>query len=258
MKVLVITAAGISSRFSRSVGYECLKCLYYEDRAENSILYRLISSNMEYCDKAVIVGGFRYDALSRALEEWFRLSRDGVFGKKILLVKNEHYADYGSGYSLLSGLNKAFEAGADEILFAEGDLYVKPMSFQSVWNAKKDVVTENREPVIASKAVAFYSDQKGHIHYLYDTNHGTLEIREPFTAVRNSGQIWKFTDTVRLQQICRGLSEDEKQGTNLILIQKYFDNRTEEEYERITLSEWLNCNTVEDYQLIKTMEGYRG
>ncbi len=258
MKVLVITAAGISSRFSRSVGYECLKCLYYEDRAENAILYRLISSNIDCCDKVVIVGGFQYDILSKTFEEWFQLSEGGTLGKKLFLVKNEHYADYGSGYSLLSGFNQAFEAGADEILFAEGDLYVNPVSFPSIWESKKDVVTENREPILASKAVVFYSDQKGYIHYLYDTSHGALEIREPFTAVRNSGQIWKFKDIPRLRKICGGLSDEEKRGTNLVLIQKYFDGRTEEEYERILLPEWINCNTVWDYRLIKKMEEHRG
>ena len=120
------------------------------------------------------------------------------------------------------------------------------------------MVTENCEPILASRAVVFYSDQDGYIHYLYDTKHGTLQIQEPFTAIRNSGQIWKFIDITRLEDICRGLSDEEQQGTNLIIVQKYFDIRPEKEYERITLPEWINCNTIEDYQLIRKKEKNAG
>lgn len=258
MKILVITVAGISSRFSQSVGYDCLKCLYYEDTAEHTLLYHLLSSNMDYCDKVVIVGGFQYEVLSKSLNKWFYLPNKQITEKDIILVKNEHYADYGSGYSLLLGLKKAFELGADEILFAEGDLYVKSESFKQIWEAKKDVVTESCEPILASKAVVFYSDQDGYIHYLYDTKHGTLQIQEPFAAIRNSGQIWKFIDIHKLEEICRGLSDEEQQGTNLIIIQKYFAIRPEKEYERITLPEWINCNTIKDYQLIRKKEENAG
>ena len=45
------------------------------------------------------------------------------FSNKILMVENPYYKRYGSGYSLYLGLQKAFETGADEIVFAEGDLY---------------------------------------------------------------------------------------------------------------------------------------
>ena len=42
MKVLIITVAGMSTRFSQSVGAPCLKCLYHEGRAKDSLLYRML------------------------------------------------------------------------------------------------------------------------------------------------------------------------------------------------------------------------
>lgn len=32
MRILLVTVAGLSSRFSQSVGYPCLKCLYHEEK----------------------------------------------------------------------------------------------------------------------------------------------------------------------------------------------------------------------------------
>ncbi|MDE6913302.1 MAG: hypothetical protein K2P35_06360, partial [Lachnospiraceae bacterium] len=94
MKILIVTVAGMSSRFSQSLGHSCLKCLYYENHIEDSLLYTMLHQDRTF-DYYVIVGGFMYDDLKAAIEEEFK-----EFGDKILLVKNEHYADYGSGYSL--------------------------------------------------------------------------------------------------------------------------------------------------------------
>ncbi|MGN0639060.1 MAG: DUF6564 domain-containing protein [Huintestinicola sp.] len=249
MKTLIITVAGMATRFSQSVGNECVKCLYYENDFEKSILYRLLKSNYEFCDNVILVGGFRYGELQKAVAE-----KMSGFDKDIILIKNTHFSDYGSGYSLLLGLQKAFELGADEIVFAEGDLYVRPETFEKVWSAFGDVLTANCEAIFASKAVAFYSDVNGFIHYIFDSNHGALEIKEPFTSIRNSAQIWKFKDTVKLNHICSSLSETEQQGTNLVIIQKYFENRTADDYELLTVRDWINCNTVEDYRNIRKME----
>ena len=53
------------------------------------------------------------------------------------MVENPYYKRYGSGYSLYIGLQKAFETGADEILFAEGDLHLSTNDYKKVCNAKK-------------------------------------------------------------------------------------------------------------------------
>lgn len=245
MKALILTVAGMSTRFSQSVGHERVKCIYYETDIKTCILSRLLQSNQKYCDIAIIVGGFKFDELNQCIDREFA-------GKyNIITVENEHYFDYGSNYSLLLGLEKAFELGADEIVFSEGDLYVKPDAFTKIWCDDRDVITANLEPIDASKSVAFYYDTKGQIHYIFDSSHGTLEINEPFTTIRNSGQIWKFKNINMLKDICTNLTEEEKQqGTNLIIVQKYFGRKKRETYSVIDIKEWINCNTVDDFRRI--------
>lgn len=239
MKALIVTVAGLSSRFGQSLGYPCLKCLYQGKQNTDSLLCRLI--NLYDFDRYIIVGGYRFDELKKAAEEKFGQKRD-----KILLVKNEKYEEYGSGYSLYLGLQEAVKSDFTEVVFAEGDLLVDRETFETVCEAKTDVITVNREPILAQKAVACYFDQKNGIHYIYDTAHSYLEIREPFTAIYNSGQIWKFAQPKLLRNVMGLLREDEWTGTNLVLIQAYFSRCANPEIQ--TFQYWVNCNTVQDYE----------
>lgn len=75
--------------------------------------------------------------------------------REICLVYNEKFSEYGSGYSLFLGLKKALELCADEVVFAEGDLYVDRQSYMSVYRATGGVVTCNNEPISADRSVAF-------------------------------------------------------------------------------------------------------
>lgn len=242
MKSLVVTVAGIASRFSESVGFPCLKCLYHENDIKESLLWRMLHGG-ETFDRYYIVGGFRYEELEQAVNMHFADLRD-----RIVLVRNEQYREYGSGYSLYLGLLEALKCEFDELVFAEGDLWVDQPSFDRVCRADKDVVTSNKEAILADRAVVFYYDLAERLHYLYDTAHGSLEIKEPFLAVYNSGQIWKFTDRERLRSIVENLREEERQGTNLVIIQNYFGTLPPEAYENVTFGEWLNCNTVADFK----------
>lgn len=246
MKCLIITVAGMSTRFSDSVGEETIKCLYYERRFEECLLYRLIYNDCDYFDKIIIVGGFHYSELMQCMQIHFCELKD-----KIDVIYNKNYKKYGSGYSLYLGLNRACELGASEIVFAEGDLFVSQKEFREVAECCKSVITANFEPIYASKAVAFYFDMTDKIHYIFDVKHGVLEIKEPFTSIRNSGQIWKFTEMDRIRRICSGLLEEEKQGTNLVIIQKYFEVMNLEEYIIYDFHKWINCNKVEDFRNIK-------
>lgn len=250
LKILVITVAGMSSRFSESLGYPCLKCLYHEGGIETSLLYRMLHQDVEF-DYYVIVGGFMYGELEQTVADCF-----GEMQEKIILVKNEHYADYGSCYSLYLALKKIRDMNFDEVVFAEGDLYVDGESFKEVCDRPGNIITYNQEEILASKAVAFYFDQCCRIHYIYDTSHSALEIREPFLGIFNSGQIWKFADRARLRQAIDAVSEKEWKGTNLVLIQKYFGTLKREQYDMVKFKEWINCNTISDYRQI-TESDYR-
>ncbi|MFG6340131.1 MAG: hypothetical protein K1W31_17490 [Lachnospiraceae bacterium] len=248
MKIMIITVAGIASRFSQSLGQPCLKCLYHKTDIKESLLYHMIYQNPEV-DKYIIVGGFKYNALKKAIDLYF-----GELHERIVLLKNERFEEYGSGYSLYLGLKAAADMDYDELVFAEGDLWVDDKSFRRIWEAQDNVLTCNHEAILADKSVAFYYDGEYGIHFIFDTSHSMLEIREPFLGIFNSGQIWKFTDKARVVEVMMRLSPKEWEKTNLGFIQEYFGSLTRSEYEIIALQSWINCNTVEDFEDIEKME----
>lgn len=245
MKVLLITVAGTSSRFRESLGRECLKCIYYEKSYEESLLYRMIRRNTEF-DCYIIVGGFRYEELVGFVNRFMKEIRD-----RIVLVENPFYEQYGSGYSLFVGMKEAIRIDCDELVFAEGDLYVDSAGFDRVCGIRNNVITYNRESILASKAVAFYFDERQGLHYIYDTGHSALHIGEPFLGIFNSGQIWKFYEKGRMVAAFHAIRESEWRGTNLVYIQEYFGRLTDQEYEMVEFSTWINCNTVSDFRNIK-------
>ncbi len=244
MRALLITVAGLSSRFSKSLGMKCLKCIYYEKNPEESLLHRMVCQNQDF-DRYIVVGGFLFEELEDFINCYL-----SDFQDRIVLVENGAYEEYGSGYSLYLGLREAVRLECDELVFAEGDLYVDSASFRKICDARNNVITMNRESIEADKAVAFYYDGNRGIHYIYDTSHSVLEIREPFLGIYNSGQIWKFHDRERLCSVFRSVREEEWHGTNLVFIQKYFENLDSRSYLAVMLDVWINCNTVDDFRKI--------
>ena len=152
---------------------------------------------------------------------------------------------------MYKGIEAVREPG--EITFVEGDLYFAKETFKRVYHSEKSVITINREPIYSNKAVVLYVNADGKPRYLYDTNHQTLTVPEPFKAVFNSGQMWKFKSFNRLHKVVNSLSEKQLQGTNLEIIQAYFSELNAEEYDVVTFNEWYNCNTVEDYNQVRKL-----
>ena len=98
MKYLIITVAGTATRFNRDTEKETLKCLYYKDSPKFALLNQLIKNCGEY-DKYIIVGGYLYSVLEAYVKENLQ-----AYDDRIELVYNEHFKDYGSGYSLYKGI----------------------------------------------------------------------------------------------------------------------------------------------------------
>lgn len=245
MKVLLITAAGLSSRFSESLGHACLKCIYHENSPHEALLYRMIRQNADF-DCYVVVGGFCFDALADFIHQYL-----SDLEKRIVLVKNEMYETYGSGYSLYLGLQEIMNMDYSELVFAEGDLYIDTASFCQVCTTPQNAITYNRESIRANKAVAFYFDIQGKVRYIYDTCHNALEIKEPFTGIFNSGQIWKFVQPELVRHSFSALKESDWIGTNLVFIQHYFGSLSKEDYALLELQTWINCNTITDFRKMK-------
>ena len=241
MRSLIITVAGTSTRFNRDTKEDVLKCLYHIGDPHLSLLYQQVYKAYGSVDEIIIVGGYKFDSLVKFVNEEL-----AEFKPKIKLVFNEHYLDYGSGYSLLNGID-AVSSQADETIFIEGDLFFDQNSLTEIINSDKDVISINNESIKANKAVALYFDANLFPHYLYDTSHSCLSIGEPFTAIYNSGQMWKFVDVKRLREIRMSLTPEQVKGTNLVIIQLYFGKLKEQSITIVPVKDWFNCNTVADY-----------
>jgi len=247
MKILIITVAGMSTRFSKSVGKDVIKCLYNDTSIADSLISHILHK-AEMFDKYIIVGGYRYSELQSEIMEHFP-----EFADKLEIIENKYYEKYGSGYSLYCGMKKALKYSFDEIVFAEGDLFFDAVSFSKVCCSQMNVITYNNEPIIADKAVAFYLDTSKKIHYIYDIYHNSLEINEPFISIYNSGQVWKLVDKDKICETYNNMNMTDWEGTNLVFIEKYFNAVNSDALEIIRLDSWVNCNTVNDYHKIKEM-----
>lgn len=244
MRSIIITVAGMSSRFNKDMKEDVLKCLYFEESPTNSLLSLQVHKVYDMVDEIIVVGGYKYNDL-----EAFICFEMKDVNTKIKTVFNNHYHDFGSGYSLLKGIESVSES-ADEITFIEGDLFFDSESVERIITSSKNVISVNNDPILSNKAVALYFDAANFPHYIYDTNHSCLEIHEPFTAIYNSGQMWKFMNLSRVREICKSMTPEQEQGTNLEIIQKYFGAYEKSQLDIIRVNNWFNCNTLADYQEI--------
>lgn len=250
MKISIITVAGISSRFNKDIPDEkkILKCLYYEKNPQDTLIYQMIKK-LKYSDKIIIVGGYKYADLIDYVNKYI----PHELQEKIILVKNDLFDDLSSGYSLYLGIKEALDNfnEIDEILFVEGDLDIDGESFTKVIKSDKNVLTCNREPIYSNKSVVLYQNENDKYHYLFNSDHGMLSLKEPFKAIFNSGQTWKFRDMDLLKIANDEFYNNSMEDTNLAIIQKYFDLiENNNDIELIGLKHWVNCNTHDDYRFI--------
>lgn len=249
MRSLIITVAGKSTRFNKDTKNDVLKCLYYEDVPQKALIYQQLSKVAPYVDEIIIVGGYKFAELCEFADKelkWFKA--------KIKFAYNEHFDDYGSGYSLIKGIAQLNESTTD-VIFIEGDLFFDQESIAKLITYKNNVITYTNYPVRSNKSVAFYIDTQNHVNYIYDTEHSDLFIPVPFKAIYDSGQMWKFMDAQRVKSIVQELTEEQKKGTNLEVIQKYFGILNANQYGMLNIRQWFNCNTVEDYRAaVKNLE----
>jgi len=205
---------------------------------------------VSYADGIVIVGGYKYGDLV----EYISTQIPQKLREKISTVYNDHYSDLSSGYSLYLGIKESLEnfVDIDEILFVEGDLDIDSESFDNVVKSSKNVLTFNHEPIYSNKAVVLYQNENDEYHYLFNSDHGLLSLDESFKAIFNSGQTWKFKDMNLLRIANDNFYENIIEDTNLGIIQKYFDLLEDNQgIDIIGLNHWVNCNTREDYKLIR-------
>jgi len=236
-KALIITVAGTSSRFRKSLGEDVLKATYSED-GERSVLDIMLDYAGESFEDIIVVGGYKFDELEIFIQTNYPQ-------KNIKLVNNRLY-EYGSNISLVEGI-KALDKEYDEVLFVEGDLVIDRDSFDGIVETKRDTITSTTLPIEAKTSVIYYVSREDSIVYKYDTDHELLTIDEPFKSISNSGQIWKFCDIGKLKEIANSFGEDALNFTNLATVEPYF-NAIDGDIAHYQIREWFNCNTIEDYR----------
>lgn len=247
MKAAIITIAGLSSRFNQDVPADeyKLKAIYHEADEHDTLLYHMIDRLCD-ADRIVLVSGYKQeeliDYMDRVLSSEIR--------SKIIVVYNNHYEDWSSGYSLYLGIQEALKYNPENILFAEGDLDVDDETFNYINESKNSVITCNHEIIRSSKAVIGYCDANGRYRYAFSTSHGLVSIEEPFSILFNSGQIWKFTDMRILAEANEAFERYKETGTNLKIVSDYFAKEDPERIEFVDFKQWVNCNTREDYRMI--------
>ena len=240
-RALIITVAGESIRFRETLDADVLKCIYSDKDYTKTILNYQLSLSDSF-NKIIIVGGYKFDELIKFVNTNYKDSR-------IELVFNDKYNTYGSGYSLLLGIDSLKKEEFNEIVFCEGDLYFDRESFLSIVTEKNNIISANSEVIDARKSVAFYSTLENSIKYIYDTKHTKLEIKESFVGIYNSGQVWKFRDQKKLNSVVSTLTQTQIEGTNLEIIEGYFSINSD--FLVIQFKEWINCNTIDDYKTIE-------
>ncbi len=255
MKIAIITAAGVSSRFNEGIidSEKQLKVIYQEKESPDTLLLHLVRK-CAYADEIILVGGYKYEELKNYVSE--KLPANLV--KKITLVFNPHFHDLASGYSFYMGLSEALRReDVEDILFVEGDLDIDEESFQKVAESQNTVLTYNREPIYSNKAVVLYQTGDGAYHYAFNSAHGLLTIEEPVKCILNSGQLWKFTDIDALSDANQYFAQEDITGTNLLIIQRYLDALTDKKSgpSVLGIKKWANCNTREDFHKIR--EGWQ-
>ena len=137
--------------------------------------------------------------------------------------------------------------------FVEGDLFFMATDFRQVYNSPKSVITINREPIYSNKAVALYINVDGKPRYLYDTNQQTFTLPAPFNPIFNTRQMCNYPTTQSHKTTVDPLTKEQLQGTNLEIIQAYFSDMNSEEYDVVTFTDWFNCNTVADYDIVRKL-----
>ena len=243
-RTAIVTLAGTSSRFSRSVGRECHKSLFRERPQDDSLLdWQLSILKRSGFEHIVLVGGYKFEELG------------AIIGTKyanwpIILVRNGHYSDWGSCYSLCLGID-AVPDDSTSITFLEGDLLFDEATFADLLSIEDDAITATRSIVDARTSVAFYIAKSGRLQYVYDTAHTSLSIGEPFTRIGNSGQVWQFADVKKLKGCSVRCGEKEWRGTNLLPIMDYYSTVAGNAVRICAFDQWFNCNTISDYRAMR-------
>ena len=257
-KYAIITAAGCSTRFSRSIGFECHKSLTPVDGLDGKSLLKwqietLIDNGVE---QVFAVGGYMFTKFILQINDLEQKYKD-----KVEKVFNSEYFITGSYLSMFLGFDRMYQLikqdGIPEptsIICVEGDVYAsnlaefvaKPFDYD---NCTIRPTTNGKSVLRADRDVIGVIDDCGRLSWKYSTKHSEFtNIPSSIKMIFNSGQIWeictKFLDWRKVHEQLN--QQSYKNTTNLTFID-YFSDKPDTPFE---LKDWVNANTVDDLRTI--------
>lgn len=254
MKDVIITLAGASSRFSKSVGKPAHKSIYCIDN--KCLLFKMLDQleRSQNVKNVIVVTGYQDSKVMSMIDAWNRgkiVELNDFPSMSIFITYNPNWQETGSNESMLRGLMlwKTIKNKSESVVCIEGDLSVS--NLEDLLNARVPAisrVTSNAQAILdASRDVLCCVFPDGRVEWVYDRAHKAFPIREQYAKIFASGQMWEFnTNSKRFIEEMKHLFDyikdrDICQQTNLDIISRLtFDP------EIFVFENWVNCNTIDD------------
>ena len=256
-KYAIITAAGCSTRFSKSIGFECHKSLMPVGGLNcKSLLEWQIKTLIDNgVDQVFAVGGYMWKIFNSQINKL-----ELKYKEKVRAVFNSEYLTTGSYMSMFLGFDKMYHLIKSDtileptsIICVEGDVYAsnfaefvaKPFDY----NYSIRPTTNGKSVLRADRDVIGIIDDHGFLSWKYSTKHSEFtNIPSSIKILFNSGQIWEIClKGFNLRKIHERLDQQSyKNDTNLTFID-YFSDKPDTPFE---LKGWVNANTVDEIKTI--------
>ena len=257
-KYAIITAAGCSTRFSKSIGFKCHKSLTPVDGLDGKSLLKwqietLIDNGVE---QVFAVGGYMFNIFKSQID-----SLEQKYQDKVEKVFNSKYSTTGSYLSMFLGFDRMYQLigygiipEPTSIICVEGDVYAsnlaefvaKPFDYS---NCTIRPTTNGKSVLRADRDVIGVIDDCGLLSWKYSTKHSEFtNVPSSIKMLFNSGQIWEICmKSLNWRKVHEQLGQQSyKNDTNLTFID-YFSDKPDTPFE---LKDWINANTVDDLRTI--------
>lgn len=251
-KHAIITVAGSSTRFSKSVNQMAHKSLWPVPALDNKCLLEwqirtLLEAGIE---DIVVVTGYMADEVYKAFD---RMAIHTDWYRDVHFIYNPSFSTTGSYLSMYLGFIKiqeliknAVAMIPDSVILIEGDVYASNLKeFCMLPPTDFDLrpTTNGKSVIRADRDVLGIVSKNDSIYWAYDPYHEALQIPPSFAKYMfNSGQIWEinwYSDAIEKIDQYGGTVDEHK--TNLSFIE--FFGSSDEPFE---LKNWTNANTIED------------
>jgi choline kinase len=260
--MVVILAAGKGSRMH--LKKDISKCsIVINETTQDTTITRLIKQFVRCGERrfTVIVGYGAESVINSINCHNFEVS--GLYHVFINYVYNPYYKKYGCEYSL--SLIENLDDSLDDLIIVEGDLVVSDYNIKGIFCQDQTCVLCCSPEWISKKSVVIVKRKGVVSQFLYDPSHET-----DFNSLSNkeklyeSMQIWKFVgshDVSCVKILFKEYRIKCEQGVNTNASGLESINRFVDSYDMDCCltqhnTEWMNLNTKEDIEDLKSQEWF--